>query len=216
MNENGKNTFVEGGNDRVQFMKKLKKALILGYSGGLIRNHWYWKNLIIKLSGIKFNRTKFPVLLNHKVDQKIGWSYRPTISDAGLEVEAFMMDTPAAKEFSKGSKSGFPYQASIYAKPLKTRKLELGETEVVNGISVKGPASIWDECEYMESSVAVFGWDPHTRSEALALDDDQQELQDSLVAQNLAGLVEANELQSDSSLSVDDQQVVDDLLKCVR
>ena len=189
---------------------------MLAYSGKIIRNHFYWKDLIIDLSGMQFNRTKYPVLMDHRTDKKIGWSYKPIIRDNALHVEAVMLDTETAQKFEKDSKSGFPHQASIYAKPLKTRKLELGETEVVNGISVNGPASIWQQCEYMESSVAVFGWDPHTRSEALALDDDQQELQDSLVAQNLAGLVEANELQEDSSLSVDDQQVVDDLLKCVR
>ena len=40
------------------------------YSGGMIPNHWHWGNLAIDLDGIKFPKSKYPVLENHDTGKK--------------------------------------------------------------------------------------------------------------------------------------------------
>jgi len=78
------------------------------------------------------------------------------------------VDTETAAEFIKLSKAGFPYESSIYAIPTSVESLEQGVSADVNGMTVKGPASIWRQSVFKEASVCVFGWDSNTSSSAFA------------------------------------------------
>jgi hypothetical protein len=78
------------------------------------------------------------------------------------------LSTEASEEFQKLSQEGFPYQSSIYAKPSVVERLDDDATSKVNGITVRGPASIWRKCEFKEMSVCVFGMDSKTRASAFS------------------------------------------------
>lgn len=152
--------------------KKKKKPLLkmVAYSGGVIKDHWYWDNLAIDLDGIKFTQKKYPVLEEHMTSRKIAVIDKPVIEDGKLKApeNARFMNTDAANEFIDNSEKGFPFQSSIYAKPSNIERLEEGATAKVNGFTMKGPGTIWRACEFKEMSVCVFGWDSKTQSTAFS------------------------------------------------
>jgi len=145
------------------------------YSGGIIKGHWYWNNLAIDLTGVSFPKAKYPVLENHDSSRKIAFSKKPKIDSGAIVIDtAEFVDTPESEEFRKLSKQGFPYEASMYAKPTVIERVAEGAKVDVNDMSVKGPATVWRKCIFKEASACVFGWDSNTRATAFA--DEEVEL----------------------------------------
>jgi len=145
---------------------------MVAYSGGIIPKHWYWGDLLIDLSGMKFPKSTYPILESHDTNRKIAFAKKPDISMGAIEFNsAQFVDTPVSEEFRKLSKLGFPYEASIYAMPTAVERIEAGESGEANGLTVKGPASIWRKSVFKEASVCVFGYDSNTRSTAFADED---------------------------------------------
>ena len=142
------------------------------YSGKIIRDHFWWGDLAIDISGMSFPKSKFPILENHDTSKKIAFSKGKPITEGNqIKVDSKkveFVDTEIADEFIKLSKAGFPYESSIYAIPLSVERLEKGGSAEVNGMTVRGPASIWRQSIFKEASVCVFGWDSNTRSSAFA------------------------------------------------
>jgi len=135
------------------------------YSGGIIKNHWYWDDLAIDLEGMKAPTGKYPVLEDHETSKKIGFSSKPIVIDGKLKLDpsnVVFVDTEVSREFRNLAKDGFPFQSSLSGRPTKVERIEEGSFSTVNGIQLKGPASIWREWEYREGSVCVFGWDNKT------------------------------------------------------
>ena len=140
---------------------------IVSYSGKPFK-HWYWGNFAIDLSGADFPRKFFPILEQHDVTRKIGFSTKPSIENNQLSIKNIsFLNTEEALAFQDNSKSGFPYQASIQGRPFSVESVEDGESVEVNGHKLVGPGAIWRKWTYMETSVCVFGADPNTKSKAL-------------------------------------------------
>ena len=161
----GCHAFVEGEDGK----KKLKMTV---YSGGVIKNHWWWGNLAIDLSGMAFLKSKYPILENHDTNRKIAFTGKPLVGD-DLTInpdKTKFVDTEESAEFQKLSAEGFPYESSLYAKPSAIERIDEGEKSEVNGFTFKGPGTIWRKCEFKEASVCVFGWDSQTVSSAFSKD----------------------------------------------
>lgn len=150
--------------------KRMPKLNMVAYSGGIIKGHWYWDNLAIDLDGIEFKQSRYPVLEDHRTDRKVAVIGKPVIKEGKLMApeNAKFLDTEASNEFQKLSGDGFPYQSSIYAKPSNVERIEEGASAKVNGLTMKGPGSIWRKCEFKEMSVCVFGWDSKTKASAFS------------------------------------------------
>ena len=141
------------------------------YSGGVIKNHWYWDDLLIDLEGMKAGKPKYPVLEDHETSRKIAFSGKPIVKDGVLQLnpeDTFFVDTEVSKEFQTLSKQGFPFQSSVRVNPRRVERIAEGSEAMANGQVLKGPASIFREWEYMEGSVCVFGWDQQTSSSAFS------------------------------------------------
>lgn len=167
-------------NDRPQVKFALdgekEKLDMVVYSGGVIKDHWWWGNLAIDLEGLTFGKKKYPILESHDSDRKIGFTGKPIV-DKELRINpdtVQFVDTPESLQFRKLSKEGFPYEASMYAQPLMIQRLAEKETAEVNGFTMKGPATIWRKTAFKEASVCVFGWDSNTRSAAFSKDDEME------------------------------------------
>ena len=150
-----------------------KTLLMTAYSGKIIKNHWYWGDLAIDTAGIKMSKSKIPVLHDHETDQKIGFG-KFIVNDKHEIVaeDITFVDTPIANEFIKLSAEGFPYEASIQARPNKITRLAEGETADVNGFTMKGPGTVWRESVLRECSVTTFGADANTKSVAMSENED--------------------------------------------
>jgi len=153
-----------------------EKLDMVVYSGGIIKDHWWWGNLAIDLEGLTFGKKKYPILESHDSDRKIGFAGKPIV-DKELRINpdtVQFVDTPESLQFRKLSKEGFPFEASMYAQPLMIQRLAEKETAEVNGFTMKGPATIWRKTAFKEASVCVFGWDSNTRSAAFSKDDEME------------------------------------------
>jgi len=121
---------------------------------------------------MSFPKKKYPILENHETGKKIAFAKRPDTSMGMIEFnDAQYVETAEAAEFIKLSKAGFPYEASIYANPTAVERISEGEKAEVNGISLKGPGTIWRKSTFKEASVCVFGYDTNTKSAAFASDE---------------------------------------------
>jgi hypothetical protein len=147
---------------------------MIAYSGGIIENHFFWGNLVIDVQGGIFPREKYPILEDHFEENKIAFTGPPLADNNVLRINpetTVFLDTEESLKFRKISKSGFPYQASIYGIPVEVEEVPEGAETEVNGFTFAGPGNVWRKWEFMEASVCVFGWDRNTSSQAFRKSD---------------------------------------------
>jgi hypothetical protein len=150
---------------------------IVAYSGKVIKGHWYWGDLAIDVNGAEFPKKFYPILEQHDLMRKVGFSVKPLTDSNQLTIKnVTFVDTEASKEFQTISKQGFPFEASITGRPSIVEQIEDGESTEVNGYKFKGPGSIWRKWTYKETSICVFGADGNTKSRALAEGDEEIEV----------------------------------------
>lgn len=200
---------------------------MIGYSGGLIKDHFYWGDLAIDLQGMSIPKDRIPILENHDINRKIGFALREQIQINGaLRVSGgTILDTEAGREFRRLSKEGYPYEASLYAKPSQIRRLREGEEVSVNGMAVQGPATIWQRCSLREISACTFGWDQDTSASAMSQDIHQLSVnvtgdvagmidQDERVANELFAMAKGQAIQErDIIVSAEDAQLAEDIFR---
>jgi hypothetical protein len=145
------------------------KLSMIAYSGKIIKDHWYWGDLAIDTAGVILSENNIPILHDHNTSEKIGFG-KFIVNDRHEIVpeDSTFVDTPIAQEFIKLSREGFPYQASIQARPMQILKLEEGETCEVNGFTMTGPGTVWRKSVLKECSVTTFGADSNTKSVAMS------------------------------------------------
>lgn len=150
----------------------VRKFYMVGYSGKIIKNHWYWGNLAIDLGGFSFNGPKFPILRDHITNKELGFSKKPKVSnEKGLvftEKEVTFLENEDVDKFVENSKKGFPYQASIAGRPTVIERVEEGSSVEVNGYTLKGPGTVWRKTDFKECSICVFGYDEQTTAQVFS------------------------------------------------
>jgi uncharacterized protein YdaT len=162
--------FITDNDSKIQFQlqegeEDVFEFEVIGYSGGVIANHWYWNNLIIDLEGMSFPKDKYPVLMGHDRDKRMGYTTPPLIDERGMvmsDKDITFLDNEDANEFIKDAKAGFPFEASIYAEPTKIEYISEDTVVTVNGKEMQGPGHVWRESIFKEQSIAVFGYDSNT------------------------------------------------------
>lgn len=143
-----------------------KKASMLAYSGKPM-SHPIFGDLVVDVSGIKFQNSKIPILEDHEEDRKLGFSGKPSTEGNVVRFDDItLLDNEIAQAFYRNASKGFPYQASISFYPKKVEEISQDSSAEVNGFTQKGPALIFRESVFRESSVVTFGMDPHTSSVA--------------------------------------------------
>jgi hypothetical protein len=143
---------------------------IVAYSGKDIPHFW-WGKLAIDLTGMTHKKV-IPFLEQHDLAKKLGFLGKPTVTDDFrlTHNSVNFVDTPFSEEFQKLSQQGFPYEASIYAKPSVIEDVRENQTVEVNGRKFTGPGSIFRQWEYKEVSACVFGADKNTKAKAFSED----------------------------------------------
>ena len=150
----------------------VRKFRMVGYSGKVIKGHWWWGNLAIDLGGISFKKPKFPILRDHCTSMELGFSKKPQVSqEEGLvftEKEVTFLENEDVDKFVENSKKGFPYQASISGRPTVIEQVEDGSSVEVNGYTLKGPGAVWRKTDFRECSICVFGYDEQTTAQVFS------------------------------------------------
>jgi len=140
---------------------------IVGYSGAIIKDHWYWGDVAFDLKGLKFAKKRTPVLEEHFTSNRIGFATKQDIGEQ-VTFEGVFLDNEAARQMAGDLKAGFPMEASIYVPPLVVEMVEKGASVEVNGRTLKGPGAVFRQAVIKEVSMCVFGADSHTQSVAHA------------------------------------------------
>ncbi len=135
--------------------------LIEAYTGALLER--WWGDLAIDVSGIAAKQN-IPILLNHDTSQIVGFSQKAYTEKNSFFVNGKFSEVTAAAKEAKGlSIEGFPWQASVGIRPIKTMSLEKDGETTVNGLKINGPAEIWLESEVFETSFVPLGADSNTK-----------------------------------------------------
>jgi len=143
---------------------------VVGYSGGIIKDHWLWGNVAFDLSGLKFAKKKTPVLEEHFTIRRLGFTTRQEITDK-VTVEGEFLDNDNAASLRADMKKGFPMEASLYVPATVVEYVKEGASVEVNGLTLKGPGAVFRKATVREVSMCVFGADSNTQSAAYAEND---------------------------------------------
>ena len=176
-NDNAEVTFAESGDE-----KKSGNFRIVGYSGGIIKNHWFWGNVAFDLEGMKFAKRRIPVLEEHFLQSRIGFATKQEITNRVI-VEGPFLDNENAQKLRADIQKGFPMEASLLVPPSVVENIKEGASVEVNGHILKGPGTVFRKSTVMEVSMCVFGADSNTKSSAYA-DDDNNEIKFNLLQEN--------------------------------
>jgi len=195
-NDNAEVTFAQDDGD-----KKSDHFRIVGYSGGIIRNHWLWGNVAFDLTGMKFAKSRTPVLEEHFKQSRIGFTTKQEITDK-VTFEGPFLDNDNAQKLKADLQKGFPMEASLYIPPSIVEHIKEGETTKVNGQVLKGPGTVFRKSSVVEVSMCVFGADSNTKSSVYA-DVDNQKVKFNLIQENniMAGETTITEIESVESFA---------------
>ena len=169
--------------------KKTPKMNMTAYSGKIIKNHYWWDDLVIDLAGMVFDKSKYPILENHDQHRKIAFTGKPVVTpDFKLQLnpnKTTFVATKESTEFQNLSSEGFPYESSMYVTPLSVERLDKGVAAEVNGFKMKGPGTIFRKSRFNEASVCVFGWDRQTQAAAFSKEEVEVEF-DEIVLEDVS------------------------------
>jgi len=140
---------------------------IVGYSGEVIRDHWYWGNIAFDLSGMTFTKKVTPILAEHNRAVRLGFTDKQEIGEQ-VVVEGPFLDNDDATKLRDDMRKGFPMEASLYVPPSIVEQVSKGTSVKVNGRTLDGPGAVFRKSEIKEVSMCVFGADSNTASVAAA------------------------------------------------
>ena len=140
--------------------KKLPTVSGTVYTGGLLNLAKFDRPVVIDLAGVEATADPQPLLRDHDALKPLGQA-RPVVTAEGLMLEAGSITQVGkhATEITAASKNGHHWQASIGGHASDIQPLEAGETLMVNGRAVTGPAYIARGFKWAETSVVGAGAD---------------------------------------------------------
>lgn len=134
---------------------------------GSVTKHWYWGNLAIDMTGLKFAQKKLAILDEHDTGRRVGYTTKQSI-DETVSVEGRFLSNADAQKLRQDILDGFPMQASLSGNPGVIEFVKDGQTAEVNDTTLKGPGAIWRKAVINEISMCTLGAMPNTESKAFA------------------------------------------------
>jgi hypothetical protein len=153
--------------------KDKSKIRLTLYDGSVVK-HFFWGNLAFDLSGISLAKDRIPLLAEHNLQNRVGFSTDATFDGAFVLEGELLKSSPAAKEYRRDSIDGFPFEASLRFDPNKSKFafVKDGETVEVNGNKLTGPGTLFSKTCIMEGSICVFGALKNTKTAVFSNVDD--------------------------------------------
>lgn len=151
----------DGGGD------KLKKFSGTAYTGGAMKVG-YGAPVVLDLSGITAGSEQIPFLKDHDPTQVVGHG-SAEIGARAIKVAGEVSGVgPAAQEVTALAGRKFRWQLSVGVEPSKTEFVAAGESQIVNGKKVSGPAYVVRAGSLREVSFVAIGADGRTTSSIAA------------------------------------------------
>jgi hypothetical protein len=168
-NENSKFSFSSAAQFSTQEIdnKKQRKFVGVAYSGEVIRNHWYWENVMFDLSTMEVP-AKLPTLIDHSRAERCGYLTGSSVGSEGLSVQGVLLSNVAGSAVAAESDEGFPWQMSVHIEPGSVEQVATGQIVNYNGRSVVGPLAVFKNSRIVEVSFTATGYDPNTSAVAMS------------------------------------------------
>ncbi len=119
-----------------------RRFSVRAYNGGPLQVSRWDTPVVVDLKGLQMGKSVI-ANLHHDTTQIVGHVDAHNNDGKQLTLEGSVSGTgPAAEEFQANHDNGFPWQASIEAKPLVVTEVAEGQSIVVNGQKLTGPLQI--------------------------------------------------------------------------
>lgn len=146
--------------------KKKRTFSGVAYSGEVITDHWYWKQVIFDLDSMQI-KGRIPALLEHSSYQRAGAIESHSIShESGLTVSGILLSNEFGTQVATDSDDGFPWQMSVRIEPASIDEIQAGNTVTVNGKLLHGPITVFRGGRIREVSFCALGADENTMAVA--------------------------------------------------
>ena len=146
--------------------KKKRTFSGVAYSGEVITDHWYWKQVIFDLDSMQI-KGRIPALLEHSSYQRAGAIESHAISyESGLTVNGILLSNEFGAQVASDSDDGFPWQMSVRIEPSSIDEIQAGNTVTVNGKLLHGPITVFRGGRIREVSFCALGADENTMAVA--------------------------------------------------
>ena len=134
------------------------------YTGGVLKTERYPQGIIIDLTGLSRNPQTITATIDHDDGRLVGHVVDVHIDARQVSLAGVVSAAgPAADEFLESNKRGFPWRASVEARPLESPEyIPAGDAVVVNGQSFRGPVLVARRAELFGISFVPRGADENT------------------------------------------------------
>ena len=142
--------------------------------------------VVVDLEGMDISKQSVPVRLDHDPAQRIGHTTALKIEGSSLTADGLIShDNEFSRTVAASGKNGFPWKVSIGALMTLREDLKDGESAVVNGYEVEGPAIIARRSVLIEVSFVDYGADSTTSAVVSAKRKEQEEMENEEVKVDL-------------------------------
>jgi len=140
-----------------------KRFKMRAYTGGPMVVGWYSAPVVIDMAGLTA-KSPLPILMNHDLSQIVGHADEIEAGAANLDLAGVVSGaSPEADQVVASSKLGFPWKASVGARPDKMEFVGEGITTKVNGKTFTGPLYVARKSTLGEVSFVAMAADAKTK-----------------------------------------------------
>lgn len=145
-----------------------KKFKMRAYTGGPMQVGYYGAPVAIDLSGLTA-KAPIPILMNHDADRIVGHADEVTVGDSTLDLAGLVSGASAeSDQVTASAKLGFPWKASVGARPDKMEFVGECVTTKVNGKTLTGPLYVARKSTLGEVSFVALAADSKTTAKVAA------------------------------------------------
>jgi hypothetical protein len=147
---------------------KPKRFTMTAYTGSPMRVGYYDCPVILDLAGLSA-QAPLPILLDHDPAQIVGHADEVDVGVLSLKLSGVVSGAgPEAAQVIASSKLGFPWKASVGARPDKMEFVADNATTTVNGKTFKGPLYVARKSTLGEVSFVAMAADSKTSAKVAA------------------------------------------------
>jgi hypothetical protein len=141
------------------------------YSGGILYDHPSFPNgVIFDLSSTTLENIT-PVLINHDTEKESGFSNSLSIEDNSIIANGQLLDNEHGNRIKSNAEQGFSWQLSPRIISDKIIKLAAGKSEIINGLTIADPVTIFKNNRIREISFTPVGVDGTTSANFFSMNE---------------------------------------------
>lgn len=145
-----------------------KRFKMRAYTGGPMQVGFYGAPVVIDMAGLTA-KAPLPILMNHSLDKIVGHADEITSGDATLDLAGVVSGaSDEANQVMASAKLGFPWKASVGARPDKMEFVGEGVNTKVNGKTFTGPLYVARKSTLGEVSFVPMAADSKTSARVAA------------------------------------------------